>query len=171
VRQWYHRLAHLFEPEPDYHATVAVDETKVSVEDDEVYVWAAVDVDTFEVVHIEVSPGRSDLDALLFIKQVLKRCRGQPVIVVDRGPWYNWALDDLDLCESAGKRGGNGHSSKSGSACSNTEPGSSIAGSPTIAPGNPSTAGPKPSPQSTMPSPNLDTLRCGKHLCQRVWTA
>lgn len=21
VRQWYHRFAHLFEPEPDYHAT------------------------------------------------------------------------------------------------------------------------------------------------------
>jgi len=100
VRQWYHRPAHLFEPEPDYHATVAVDETKVNVENDEVYVWAAVDVDTFEVVHIEVSPGRSDFDALLFIKQVLKRCRGQPVIVVNRGPWYNWALDDLDLCES-----------------------------------------------------------------------
>jgi putative transposase len=100
VRQWYHRLAHLFEPEADYHATVAVDETKVSVENDEVYVWAAVDVETFEVVHIEVSPGRSDLDALLFLKTVLKRCRGQPVIVVDRGPWYNWALDNLDLCES-----------------------------------------------------------------------
>jgi putative transposase len=33
VRQWYHRLAHLFEPEPDYHATFAVDETKVSVAD------------------------------------------------------------------------------------------------------------------------------------------
>jgi len=64
---------------------VAVDVTKVSVEDDEVYVWAAVDVDTFEVVHIEVSPGRSDLDALLFLKTVLKRCRGQPVIIVD--PW------------------------------------------------------------------------------------
>ena len=38
VRQWYHRLAHLFEPEPDYHGTVAVDETKVSIEDNEVYV-------------------------------------------------------------------------------------------------------------------------------------
>jgi len=101
VRQWYHRLAHLFEPPVDHHATVAVDETKVTVEDEEVYVWAAVDVDTFEVVHVEVSPGRSELDALLFLKTVLKRCRGQPVIVVDRGPWYNWALDDLNLsCES-----------------------------------------------------------------------
>ena len=101
VRQWYHRLAHLFEPEPDHHVTVAVDETKLKIEDREVYVWAAVDVDTFEIVHIEVSPGRSDLDALLFLKTVLKRCRGRPVIVVDRGPWYNWSLDELDLpCES-----------------------------------------------------------------------
>jgi len=100
VRQWYHRLAHLFDPALDYHAIVAVDETKVSLEDDEVYVWAAVDVDTFGVVHIEVFPGRSDLDALLFLKTVLKRCRGQPVIVVDRGPRHNWAIDDLDLCES-----------------------------------------------------------------------
>lgn len=100
VRQWYHRLAHLFEPDPDYHSTVAIAETTLNVEETEVYVWAAVDVDTFEVVHIEVSPDRTDLDALLFIKHVLKRCRGNPVVLVDRGPWYNWALDELDLCES-----------------------------------------------------------------------
>jgi transposase-like protein len=37
---------------------------------------------------------------LLFIKQVLKRCRGDPVVLVDRDPWYNWPLDNLDLCES-----------------------------------------------------------------------
>jgi len=72
VRQWYHRLAHLFDPDPDHHATVAVDETKVSAEDDEIYVWVAVDVDTFEVVHIEVSSGRSDLNAGLFLETVLK---------------------------------------------------------------------------------------------------
>ena len=100
VRQWYHRLAHLFDPEPDHHSTIAIDETKLKVEETEVYVWAAIDVETFEVIHIEVSPGRSDLDALLFIKQVLKRCRGDPVVLVDRGPWYNWPLDDLELCES-----------------------------------------------------------------------
>ncbi len=75
VRQWYHRLARLFKPEPDHHGTVTVNETKVSVKDDEAYVLAAVDVDTFEVVHIKVSSGRSDLDALPFTKEVLKRCR------------------------------------------------------------------------------------------------
>lgn len=101
VRQWYHRLAHLFDPDPDHHSTIAVDETTLTVEETEGYVWAAVDVDTFEVVHLEVSPGRSDLDALLFLTQVCKRCRGNPTILVDRGPWYNWALDDLDLpCDS-----------------------------------------------------------------------
>lgn len=131
LRQWYHRLAHLFDPEPDYHSTVAINETKLKVEETEVYVWAAVDVETFEVIHIEVSPGRSDLDALLFVKQVLKRCRGDPVVLVDRGPWYNWALDDLRLYESRRETWGNGLLSKPDSACSNTEPGSSTAGSPT----------------------------------------
>lgn len=74
-------------------------------------------METFEVIHIGVSPGRSALDALLFIKQVLKHCRGDPVVLVDRGPWYNWPLDDLDLCESRRETWGNGLSSKRGSAC------------------------------------------------------
>lgn len=92
------------------------------VEDDEVYKWAAVGVDTFEVVDIEVSPGQSDLNVLLFLKTVLKRCRGKPIILVDRGPWYNWALDDLDLpCDSRREMWGNGLSLKPDSACSNTE--------------------------------------------------
>lgn len=122
VRQWYHRVAHLFEPDPDDHSTVAVDETKVAVQDREVYVWAAVDVETFDVIHIEVSPGRSDLDALVVLKPVLQRCRG---------PWYNWALDDLDLpCESRRETWGGRSLVKPGSACSHTEPGASIADSP-----------------------------------------
>jgi putative transposase len=50
---------------------VVVDETKVAVEDRDVYVWAAVDRHTFEVIHVEASPGRSDLDALLFLRTVL----------------------------------------------------------------------------------------------------
>lgn len=108
VRQWYHRLAELFEPEPDDHQTVAVDETKVRVEDRDVFVWAAVDVQTLEAIHVEVSPGRSDLDALLFLDTVLERCTGRPTILVDRGRWYNWALDDLDLdCDARRETWGN----------------------------------------------------------------
>ena len=97
VHEWYTALADLFEPEPDEHDTVVVNETKIAVEDEEVYVWAAIDLHSYEAIHVEVSPGRSELDALLFLKTVLKRCRGRPVVVVDRGPWYNWSLEDLDL--------------------------------------------------------------------------
>lgn len=70
------------------------------------YVWA-LDVEAFEVLHIEVSHGRSDLDAWLFLTTVLERCTNEPEIVVDRGPWYNWPLDELELpCTSRRKRGG-----------------------------------------------------------------
>ena len=101
VHEWYTALADLFEPEPDEHGTVVVDETKVWLEDREVFVWAALNRHTYEVIHVEVSPGRSELDALLFLRTVLERCRGRPVIVVDRGPWYTWSLDELDLpCEA-----------------------------------------------------------------------
>lgn len=57
VRQWYHRLSKVFEPKPDNHRLLAVDETTVQVEAREVYAWAARDVETFEAIHVEVSPG------------------------------------------------------------------------------------------------------------------
>jgi len=50
-------LAHLFDPDPDYHSTIAIDEIKLTVEETEVYVWITIDVETSEVVHIEVPPG------------------------------------------------------------------------------------------------------------------
>jgi hypothetical protein len=55
-----------------------------------------------------IRPGFRLGDGLFFIKQVLKRCRGDPVVLVDRGPWYNWPLDDLNLCESRRETWGNG---------------------------------------------------------------
>jgi len=35
--------------------------------------------------------------ALKFIRMVLDRCLNKPLIIVDRGPWYRWALDRLGL--------------------------------------------------------------------------
>jgi len=59
-----------------------------------------IDVETFEVVHVEVSPGRSDFEVFVFLKTVLERYRGEPVVLADRGSWYNWPFDDLDFpCE------------------------------------------------------------------------
>ena len=89
IRQWFHRLKHLFEPGCRARQKVAVDETKIEIDGEQHYVWAAVDCETLEVLAVDVSPGRSSLDALLFLRDVLKRCRGRPLVRADRGPWYD----------------------------------------------------------------------------------
>jgi transposase-like protein len=37
------------------------------------------------------------LIALKFMRMVLDRCLNKPLIIVDRGPWYRWALERLGL--------------------------------------------------------------------------
>jgi len=106
VRQWFHRLKHLFEPDCREREEVAVNETKIDTDGEEVYIWAAVDCETLEVLAVEVSPGRSSLDALLFLEDVLERCRGRPAPAGDRGPWYDWPLDLLN-CEVKRETWGN----------------------------------------------------------------
>lgn len=98
IRQWVHRLKHLFESDCQSRQEVAVDETMIEIDGEEVYVWAAVDRGTLEVLAVDVSPGRSNLDAFLFLKEILKRCRGRSLARADRGPWYDWSLERLD-CE------------------------------------------------------------------------
>ncbi|MFC7157623.1 DDE-type integrase/transposase/recombinase [Halomarina halobia] len=96
IRQWFHRLKHLFESDCRQRDEIAIDETTVEIDGEEVYVWAAVDRATLEVLAVDVSPGRSSLDALLFLREVLKRCRGRPLVRADRGPRYDWPLDLLE---------------------------------------------------------------------------
>jgi len=72
IRQWFHRLRQLFEPDCRQRDEVAVVETKIDVDGEEVYVWAAVDCATLEVLAVDVSPGRSSLVALLFLRDVLE---------------------------------------------------------------------------------------------------
>jgi len=104
IHDWYHRINHLFEVERNSRNTVVVDETKLEVDGQEVCAWAGIDVDTFtnqrfvshqtprrfetfEVIHVDVSRGRSGLDAFLFLRELLENCRGKPLVKVDRGPW------------------------------------------------------------------------------------
>jgi putative transposase len=35
---------------------------------------------------------------LLFLRDILERCRGRPLVRADSDPWYDWPLDRLD-CE------------------------------------------------------------------------
>jgi hypothetical protein len=91
-------LKHFFEPGCQAREEVAVDETEIEIDGEGHYVRAAVDCETLEVLAVDVSPGRSSLDSVLFLTDVLKRCRGRPLLRADRGPWYDWPLDRLD-CE------------------------------------------------------------------------
>jgi transposase-like protein len=53
-----------------------------------VYIWAAIDVDSKELLALHASYTRSSIDALIFLKKVLKRCSrssNKPIIVVDIG--------------------------------------------------------------------------------------
>jgi putative transposase len=106
-------LKHFFEPDCRTRQEVAVDKTKIEIDDTEHYVWAAVNCETLEILSVEVSPGRSSLDLFLFLKDVL-----------DRGPGYDWPLKLLD-CEYERETWGNRSLIEAWFGSSNTELGDS----------------------------------------------
>jgi transposase-like protein len=68
-------------------------------------VWAAIDVDTGELLAIRATWSRSSMDALLFLRRVLEACTNKPVFVVEGGPWYSWAFRELGLQHCRGAFG------------------------------------------------------------------
>jgi transposase-like protein len=97
VRIWVHRFSSLFKPSKRARRLVAVDETVLKVNGQTCYLWAAIDVDTNEILAVYASRGRGIPCAVKFLRKVLDSCEGKPVIVVDRGPWYRWALERLGI--------------------------------------------------------------------------
>jgi transposase-like protein len=97
VRIWVHRFSSLFRPSRVVRRLVAVDETVLKVNGQICYLWAEIYVDTNEILAVYASRGRGIPSAIEFLRKVLDSCEGKPVIVVDRGPWYRWALDRLGI--------------------------------------------------------------------------
>ncbi|MEM2580694.1 MAG: DDE-type integrase/transposase/recombinase [Candidatus Caldarchaeum sp.] len=97
VGEWVHRLGRVFNSMRKPRRLVAVDETVEKRLGEWVYVWSAVDVDAGEIIAVYASRGRSMLNALTFLRMVLRACEGKPVVVVDRGPWYPWVLKRLGI--------------------------------------------------------------------------
>jgi transposase-like protein len=97
VRKWFHRFSKIFSVGKKFRNTIAVDETVVKMHGLRAYVWSAVDVDSGEILAIYASWSRNILIAMKFLRIVLDRCINKPLIVVDRGPWYRWALERLGL--------------------------------------------------------------------------
>jgi len=54
-------------------------------------------MDSRELLALEASYGRSCLNTITFLKKALKLCIDKPMVVVDRGPWYRWALERLGI--------------------------------------------------------------------------
>ncbi|MCS7117016.1 MAG: hypothetical protein NZ896_06065 [Nitrososphaerales archaeon] len=46
---------------------------------------------------LDASYQRCELNALIFLRKVLKMCKNKPLILIDKGPWYHWALNRLGL--------------------------------------------------------------------------
>jgi transposase-like protein len=97
VRRWFHKFSKIFSVGKKFRNTIAVDETVVKMHGLNAYVWSAVDVDSGEILAIYASRGRNMLIAMKFLRIVLDRCLNKPLIIVDRGPWYRWALERLGL--------------------------------------------------------------------------
>jgi putative transposase len=97
VRIWSHRSSSLFKPSKRVRRLVAVDETVLKINGRICYLWAAIDVDTNEILAVYASRGRGIPNAIKFLKMVLRSCDGKPIVVVDRGPWYRWALERLGI--------------------------------------------------------------------------
>jgi len=97
VRQWARRLVPLLRARPKRHRRIVIDETSIFLRSGkEVFGWAALDGDSKEPILTWVTDGRSGLDALIFVKNVLRRVTGKGFFMVDRGVWYPWALRTLD---------------------------------------------------------------------------
>jgi len=97
VRRWFHRFSKIFSVGKKFRNTIAVDGTVVKMHGLRAYVWSSVDVDSGEILAIYASRSRNMLIALKFLRMVLGRCINKPLIIVDRGPWYRWALERLGL--------------------------------------------------------------------------
>ncbi|KXA89837.1 hypothetical protein AKJ62_02225 [candidate division MSBL1 archaeon SCGC-AAA259D14] len=67
-----------------------IDETKIKIRGDWVWIFAAIDPENREIVNFHVSKYRELPDVLTFFQKCLKNCRNKPVIITDGGPWYRW---------------------------------------------------------------------------------
>jgi transposase-like protein len=57
-----------------WRRAIAIDETKVKLEREQVFVWNAIDIDAKEIIGVYVSKGRCSIDTLRFMRRVLMYC-------------------------------------------------------------------------------------------------
>ncbi len=76
---------------------IAIDETVIKINGQKRFLWAAIDVESKEILAVWITSVRNWWIARDFILVVLKSCEGQPIFLVDKGPWYKSAFKSLGL--------------------------------------------------------------------------
>ena len=84
VRIWYHKMSRVFTTSRKYRGCIAIDETKIKIGNRYWYVWAAIDVDSWEIVGVLVTEWRTSIDVIKFAREILKYCENKPAIKTDR---------------------------------------------------------------------------------------
>ena len=114
VRRWYRRCRELFPgPAKKERRALALDETHVRIDATAYYLWAAIDLDTHEILAVHLTTTRSHFDTMMFLAKVVRSCANRPLVYVDRvrgirGPSggtafrTNGARSDLDRGSSGG---------------------------------------------------------------------
>ena len=85
---YYHKLKKVLKKLRKKSRRLSIDESKLKLENNQIFVWTAVDVDTDECLAIWASEGRTSFHAYVFLKEVLKYCENKPEVVVDRGFFF-----------------------------------------------------------------------------------
>ncbi len=95
VRDWYLRAAKIFQVRKAERKIIAIDGTKSKSNGKWRILWAAVDIENWDVLGVRVAQGWSSFEVYGFIRYVLNRCENKAKILVDGGPWYPPALDQM----------------------------------------------------------------------------
>ncbi len=95
IRKWYRKAEKIFSIKSQKRKAIAIDETKIKIYSKWYFLWAAIDIKNWEILGVWITQGRSYIEAKTFLKHVLKKCKNNPKIYVDGGPWYKHALNTL----------------------------------------------------------------------------
>ena len=74
---------------------IAVDEKKIKINGHQHLLWAAIDINTWEILGVWITQKYCSLESYIFLKQILKKCENDPKILIDGGPRYKPALNRL----------------------------------------------------------------------------
>ena len=86
VRVYYHKIKEVLnEPKKVIRNLIAIDETKLKVGDKTIYLQLVIDVESKEYLGVYISEARSNLNAILFVRSILRFCPNKPKILVDGG--------------------------------------------------------------------------------------